>query len=117
MPGGVHHAGVELAIAELDTGLEPGVRPASQHQAGLVELRLELRLEGDLDGCLRRERRPQQVAVVVDEAIGRLVPEVRLAAGRDDEAVPVELRGRRLVEPLISSQSIVRIRSLLVPAS
>src|ERR1700722_10925672 len=115
---GDHGAKVHQFIDELDSGLDPAIRVQPNHEPGLIVERPVLADKRHFDREIADDGSLRKMAVVANEPIFRLAPEIRPVV-RGDDQVAVEVPPmRRWIEPregLLHATDTTRSRRSVQP--
>src|SRR5258707_6345678 len=96
---GDHGAKVHRLIDELDSGLDPAIRVQPNHEPGLIVERPVLPGKRHFHREIADDRAVREMAVVANEAIFRLAPEIRPVVGGDDQVAAEAPPMRRRIQP------------------
>ncbi len=88
------------AVGDLDAGFDPVLGINEEHEAGLVVEDAVLAADGDFRGEVAGALFEEEMAVVADEAVVGMAPEIGAVAGGEGEAFGVLVPARGWVEPL-----------------
>src|SRR5260221_2743110 len=96
---GDHGAKVHRLIDELDSGLDPAIRVQPNHEPGLIVECPVLPGKCHLHREIADDPAVREMAVVANEAIFRLAPEIRPVVGGDDQVAAEAPPMRRRIQP------------------